>query len=372
MLRVFPTLRLGRTARHALGGTLSLSAAITHEQILQTARFQPPRGKRGPKPPSSISPSPSSPALSPKAQRLARLDEWHQQQIRKGESSSLASDPSHTSDPSLDLDLSHLDAHAPHRIPSGESRQADKIHQNVGFDVDEMPRETQENRAASHSLQKSFQKSRDRARAAAMDSRQADAEDDFDLEAEMKKAFEVLKTEVGADLGTPTLIERVLPKKIGKRYNLVSVAASHENLSAVKEMMEKQSDMLRLKKIKPRDGIPPSTRQLRVAQMIREAFGEISSKRMVWELPGDKFIIQDVRMAADLKTATVLWSTEDETQAQVITTALQSKIGHIRSLVAQYVQLRYAPNLVFKRDESDKRINRLNTIFDRIKSESAA
>jgi len=78
--------------------------------------------------------------------------------------------------------------------------------------------------------------------------------------------------------------------------------------------------------------------------------------------------ITGVEMSDDLRYAKIFFSIlgKDEDKKKTIK-ALDSALGFIRALVAQRIQLRFAPEIVFKLDESVEYSSHIQKLLDEIK-----
>jgi ribosome-binding factor A len=78
--------------------------------------------------------------------------------------------------------------------------------------------------------------------------------------------------------------------------------------------------------------------------------------------------ITAVEVTADLRYAKVYYSVlgKDEDAAKT-KEALDSALGYIRTLVAERIQLRFAPEIVFKRDTSSQYGSRIEEVLNEIK-----
>ena len=78
--------------------------------------------------------------------------------------------------------------------------------------------------------------------------------------------------------------------------------------------------------------------------------------------------VTGVEISPDLRYAKVFYSVlgkeEDHKKSQV---ALDSAIKFIRKLVAERIQLRFAPEIVFKEDKSSEYSSRIQEVLDEIK-----
>lgn len=103
----------------------------------------------------------------------------------------------------------------------------------------------------------------------------------------------------------------------------------------------------------PKSGAP-SLRSERVGEQVRHALSDILARGDVDDPVLNKRLvtIAGVRMSPDLKLATVAFLPLGGREAPQTLTALQSHKKVLRTLVAQRVNLKYAPDLRFVVDES--------------------
>jgi ribosome-binding factor A len=79
--------------------------------------------------------------------------------------------------------------------------------------------------------------------------------------------------------------------------------------------------------------------------------------------------ITEVDLSDDLRNAKIFYSVlGDETQAKKSQDALDSALGFIRSLIADRVKLRFAPEIMFKQDKSAQYSVRIQEVLDQIKA----
>ncbi len=106
-------------------------------------------------------------------------------------------------------------------------------------------------------------------------------------------------------------------------------------------------------RIAPKSGAP-SHRNERVAEQVRHALSEIFSRGDIDDpfLRKQVVTIGGVRMSPDLKLATVAILPLGGRDAPKTLAALQAQKKVLRAMVAQRVNLKYAPDLRFVVDES--------------------
>ncbi|MEL6373332.1 MAG: 30S ribosome-binding factor RbfA [Pseudomonadota bacterium] len=98
----------------------------------------------------------------------------------------------------------------------------------------------------------------------------------------------------------------------------------------------------------------PSQRMLRVGELVRHKLAEMLSRAEVHDdaLSGAVITIPEVRMTPDLKTATVYVMPLGGENAPDVIDALDRNKKFIRGEVARAVQLKYAPDLKFRFDDT--------------------
>ena len=101
-------------------------------------------------------------------------------------------------------------------------------------------------------------------------------------------------------------------------------------------------------------GRAPSQRQLRVGEVIRHAFAEILTRGEVHDpvLETTVVTVPEVRMAADLKCATVFLMPLGGKNKDDVVAAFDRHKGYLRGEIARRVNLRNSPDLRFRLDES--------------------
>jgi ribosome-binding factor A len=107
-----------------------------------------------------------------------------------------------------------------------------------------------------------------------------------------------------------------------------------------------------------------SQRQLRVGELVRHALAEILQRGEVHDdaLEGMVVTVPEVRMSPDLKVATAFVVPLGGKGGVELLAALERNRKYLRGEVAHRIELRYAPELCFRLDESfdeGERIDRL-------------
>jgi ribosome-binding factor A len=108
----------------------------------------------------------------------------------------------------------------------------------------------------------------------------------------------------------------------------------------------------------------PSQRQLRVGELVRHELARMLSRGEIHDdvLTSHVVTVPEVRMSPDLKIATAFIMPLGGENVEAVIEALAKNAKFIRAEVAQAVNLKYAPELRFLKDQSfaeSERIERL-------------
>jgi ribosome-binding factor A len=109
----------------------------------------------------------------------------------------------------------------------------------------------------------------------------------------------------------------------------------------------------------------PSQRQQRVAELVRHALSEVLSRG---DLRDDVLIshvvtVPEVRMSPDLKLATAYVMPLGGKDEKAVVAALERNRKILRQEVARRVNLKFAPELRFRRDESFDEAARIDALL---------
>jgi ribosome-binding factor A len=109
----------------------------------------------------------------------------------------------------------------------------------------------------------------------------------------------------------------------------------------------------------------PSQRQQRVAELIRHALAEVLSRGDFQEdvLTKNVITIPEVRMSPDLKLATAYVMPLGGKDEDAVIKALEKNKKVLRQEVARRVNLKFAPDLRFRRDESFDEAARIDALL---------
>ena len=118
------------------------------------------------------------------------------------------------------------------------------------------------------------------------------------------------------------------------------------------------------KKLAP--GQAPSQRMLRVGEMIRHRIAEMLIRHEIHddELANHVVTIPEVRMTPDLRTATVYVMPLGGKDVQVVIKALARNAKYMRAEVARAINLKFAPDLRFREDQSFEEASRIDRLLD--------
>ncbi len=118
---------------------------------------------------------------------------------------------------------------------------------------------------------------------------------------------------------------------------------------------------------------PPSQRQLKVGEELRNALALIFSRGEAHDpvLDNASITVSEVRISPDLKNATAYVMPLAGSQKDVVMETLRASAGRLRTLMSKHVVLRYTPKLFFKLDVSFENANRINELLnsERVKAD---
>ncbi len=113
-------------------------------------------------------------------------------------------------------------------------------------------------------------------------------------------------------------------------------------------------------------GSGPSQRQLRVGELIRHALAEMLARGDIHDdvLAKHVITVPEVRLSPDLKIATVYVMPLGGVDMKPVIEALNRNRKYIRAEVAHTLDLRYAPDLRFREDETFEEATRIERLLD--------
>jgi ribosome-binding factor A len=109
----------------------------------------------------------------------------------------------------------------------------------------------------------------------------------------------------------------------------------------------------------------PSQRQLRVGELIRHALAEMLTRGEIHDevLASHVVTVSEVRMAPDLRLATVYIMPLGGKDLKPVLEALDRNRKFIRGEIAHAVNLKFAPEIRFLADETFDEARRIDEIF---------
>ncbi|MFN0219405.1 MAG: 30S ribosome-binding factor RbfA [Hyphomicrobium sp.] len=110
----------------------------------------------------------------------------------------------------------------------------------------------------------------------------------------------------------------------------------------------------------------PSQRMLRVGELIRHRIAELLSRGDIHDdtIASHVVTIPEVRISPDLKLATVYVMPLGGNDVKPVIEALTRNKKFIRTEVAEALNLRYAPDLRFREDETFEEATRIDRLLD--------
>jgi ribosome-binding factor A len=110
---------------------------------------------------------------------------------------------------------------------------------------------------------------------------------------------------------------------------------------------------------------PPSQRQLRVGELIRHKLAEMLSRGDIHDdvLASHVVTVPEVRLSPDLKLATAYVIPLGDADAEDVIEALNRHRRFIRGEIAHAVNLKFAPDIRFRRDESFEEASRIDALL---------
>jgi len=98
----------------------------------------------------------------------------------------------------------------------------------------------------------------------------------------------------------------------------------------------------------------PSQRQLRVGELVRHALAELLARGEIHDevLASQVLTIPEVRMSPDLRLATIFVMPLGGKDIEAVLAALENNKRYIRGEVARAVNLKFAPEVRFRADQT--------------------
>lgn len=112
-----------------------------------------------------------------------------------------------------------------------------------------------------------------------------------------------------------------------------------------------------------------SQRQLKVGEVLRHALAEIFTREPLYEpeLKGQSITVSEVKVSPDLRNATVYVTSLGGRNEDSILSALNRIVPDLRKSIAARVQLRFAPQFVFRLDPTFSQAAKIDTLLRQVK-----
>jgi ribosome-binding factor A len=109
----------------------------------------------------------------------------------------------------------------------------------------------------------------------------------------------------------------------------------------------------------------PTQRQLRIGELIRHKLAEMLVRGDIHDdvIASHVITVPEVRLSPDLKLATAYVVTLGDTDTAAVIEALTRNRRYIRAEVAQAVNLKFAPDIRFRRDETFEEASRIDQLL---------
>lgn len=116
---------------------------------------------------------------------------------------------------------------------------------------------------------------------------------------------------------------------------------------------------------KPHPTKGPSQRQLRTGELLRHALAEIFMTEEIedHELHGKIVTVSEVRVSPDLKHATAFVAALEPGGNDALARALNKHQRFLRGELARRVEMKYAPEIVFRGDHSVEAADRIEELL---------
>ncbi|MFN3623422.1 MAG: 30S ribosome-binding factor RbfA [Hyphomicrobium sp.] len=110
---------------------------------------------------------------------------------------------------------------------------------------------------------------------------------------------------------------------------------------------------------------PPSQRQLRVGELIRHKLAEMLARGEIHDdvIASHVITVPEVRLSPDLKLATAYIVPLGGADTEAVIEALNRNKRYIRGELAHAVNLKFAPDIRFRRDETFEEASRIDALL---------
>jgi ribosome-binding factor A len=126
-----------------------------------------------------------------------------------------------------------------------------------------------------------------------------------------------------------------------------------------------QRTNIRVTRSKKSNSAPPSQRQLRVGELVRHKLAEMLARGDIHDdvIASHVITVPEVRLSPDLKLATAYVVTLGDSHTDAVIEALNRNKRFIRAEVAHAVNLKFAPDIRFRRDETFEEASRIDQLL---------
>lgn len=113
------------------------------------------------------------------------------------------------------------------------------------------------------------------------------------------------------------------------------------------------------------DSHTPSQRQLRVGELVRHAFADLLARGAIHDpvIQAHVITVPEVRMAADLRLATIYVMPLGGRDADAVLAALDRNKRFLRGEIARRINLKFAPEVRFRIDERFDEAERIEKLL---------
>jgi ribosome-binding factor A len=110
---------------------------------------------------------------------------------------------------------------------------------------------------------------------------------------------------------------------------------------------------------------PPSQRQLRVGELVRHKLAEMLTRGEIHDdvIASHVITVPEVRLSPDLKLATAYIVTLGDADLKEVLAALERNKRFIRAELANAVNVKFAPDIRFRRDETFEEASRIDALL---------
>ena len=118
--------------------------------------------------------------------------------------------------------------------------------------------------------------------------------------------------------------------------------------------------------VRPAKPSGPSQRQLRIGELIRHALADMLARGDIHDdvLAKHVITVPEVRLSPDLKLATAYIMPLGGQDMKPVLKALEANKRYMRGEIAHRVNLKYAPDIRFRADESFAAAERIDSLLD--------